>query len=41
MPRPLTAALAPIRHEAVVDILGGVWIASLLLGLMHLPALVS
>ena len=38
-----TARIARVirREEAVLDVLGGVWLVTLLLGLLNLPALLA
>ncbi len=41
MAERIVSALARLDGEAVADVAGGLWIAALLVGLMHLPLLVG
>lgn len=41
MIRKVKIALARIDREPVTDILGGVWLVTLMLSFLHLPALIA
>lgn len=41
MARKIRRTLTRIEREPLTDILGGVWLVTLLLSLLHLPALIA
>ena len=41
MARKLKDAIVRIEDEPITDVLGGIWLAALMLSLLHLPLLVS
>jgi hypothetical protein len=41
MARKFFRTVARIEREPVTDVLGGIWLVTLLLGLMNLPALIA
>ncbi|MEL6585174.1 MAG: hypothetical protein AAFY65_04610 [Pseudomonadota bacterium] len=41
MARKLINTLSRVEREPVTDILGGVWLVTLLLSLLHLPSLIA
>lgn len=41
MVRSIAAALTRTRDEPLTDILGGIWLVTVLFGLMQLPTLLS
>lgn len=41
MTRRLSAAILRFEDRPAADLIGGAWLVLLLLGLLHLPALVS
>ena len=41
MARTIKTRISGDRADRLADILGGVWLVSLMMGLLHLPALVA
>lgn len=41
MAHRIKTSLTRLRHEPLVDILGGIWLVTLMLSLLHLPSLIA
>ncbi len=41
MARRIKTRLARVEHEALTDILGGIWLVTLMMGLLHLPSFMA